>query len=151
MARYEEILFEDLGISKAYLDDPAHQEVIRTRFLGAAEAMRGRLGEIVGINACIHVASSIVLMSSDPDRLAKTLKDIKTEFEGIDRDIDPTVVLTAATLNYLLVDLIRHEKSRRARRRKDLEHVFRRFQDMRWMIGERGMEKLEIGRRDRKQ
>ena len=144
--RYEHLLFTDLGIDKNYLNNPEHQKVIRTRFLNAAAAMRRRLGEIVGINACIHVASSIVLMSSDPDKLAQMLKDIPKGFPGI----DPTIVLTAATLYYLLVDLIVQEAKDglRKKQKKDLEHVFKRFQDMRWMIGETAMNKLEIVRRD---
>lgn len=137
--RYEKILFDDLGIPADYFDDEAHQKVIRNSLLGAADAMIGRLGDVVGINACVHVASSIVLMGSDPQKLAAALKEIEDDFP----EIDPTIVVTAASLYYLLRDQIARKGLGQAKKKK-LRYVRQRFQDMQWMIGPDRMRQLSI-------
>ena len=136
---YEKLLFEDLGIPAGYFAVKAHQETILSRLLGAADAMAGRLGEMVGINTCLHVASSIVLLGSDAGKLERTLEELGDKFPGI----DPTVILTAASLYYLLRDQIAREGLGQAERNK-LQYVRQRFQDMHWKIGRECMRQLSI-------
>ena len=115
------------------------QRDVVVELLGAADAMIGRLGDVVGINACFHVASSIVLMGSDAKKLDRTLKEIEDDFE----EIDPTIVITAASLYYLLRDQIARKGLGQAEKKK-LRYVRQRFQDMQWMIGRERMRQLSI-------
>lgn len=67
----------------------------------AANAMKGRLGDMTGINICIHVASSFVMLGSDTDVYHRAIQTIREKFKGV----DPTIIVTAAALYYILKEI----------------------------------------------
>ena len=76
---------------------------------------------------------------SGAKKLDRTLKEIEDDFE----EIDPTIVITAASLYYLLRDQIARKGLGQAEKKK-LRYVRQRFQDMQWKIGRERMQQLAI-------
>jgi len=72
------------------------------RLINAANAMQGRVGDFTGINICIHVASSFVLLGSDDD----VYHHVADMVEGKFTDVDPSVIITNAALYYILQKMI---------------------------------------------
>jgi len=141
-ALYEQILFEKLKIpaDKAY-HDPEQIKAIREKLVraaeGIAEGMQSGLTEFVGINVCVHIASSAVLLGSDHARLTSTLSELQSRFRGI----DPTTVVTAASLYYIFRSLLTL-KDLTDKERKSLEYLRNRFAEMGWLVGTPRMAEL---------
>ncbi len=137
---HKEIVENWLGITIDFLDK--HEETLYQRLLASYDTMvkeetgvfRSRI--IFGINQCVHLATSVVLLGSEPERLRKSMKNAKNRFSHA----DPSAVLTIATLYYLLTvyldwDLI-----------YEIKHICRNFDSVNWMIGEETMNALGIER-----
>jgi hypothetical protein len=134
---YEEILFEQLQIPREAYEDDSHVEVIRDRLLSAADAMRGELNEFTGINACIHVASSTILLESDKMELRQTLFQLADQFRGI----DPTTIVTAASL-YHMIKILESREDLQASDKKKIQHLRKRFGEIAWLVGAKRAKKL---------
>ncbi|WP_339133997.1 MAG: hypothetical protein WGN25_14225 [Candidatus Electrothrix sp. GW3-4] len=87
----------------------------------AANAMKGRLGDMTGINICIHVASSFVMLGAHIEQYHKVVKDIKEQFKGV----DPTVIITSAALYYLFkkIEHVIKEEDAEELKSRYLDHV----------------------------
>ena len=127
---YEHILFEELGISRRFFKSKNRLKVIRKKLAAAASAMRGELGEQYGMNTCLHTASAAVFEGRNQDRFTRTLSQVEERFPGI----DPQMVVTAASLYYLIKsvgarnDLSRDEDA-------SVRHLRRRFKEICWFVG----------------
>jgi hypothetical protein len=136
---YEQILFDKLGIPRNYFENEEHLKGVREKLANAAQGMREGLTEFVGLNVCIHVASSFVLLESSRAKLTTTLDEIAELFP----DIDPTTVVTAASLYYIL----KHLESRgelKPSEKKDIQYMHKRFMDISWLIGTERMKRLGL-------
>jgi hypothetical protein len=162
---YQQIVEDELGISQEFFKENAGP--IRSRLRRASKVLtalspgpvqgarhsrpgpRGitlALGDIqdVGdqgiidnvINICVHVASSVVLLESTTQTLRRALRFVE---EAVQTEADPSTVLTACTLYYLIHDAPQPEPVP-----KELEAVHRCFDNMEWLIGTRAMGQLGI-------
>lgn len=91
------------------------------RINNAANAMKGKLGDMTGINICIHVASSFVMLGTDIETYHQVTEEIQSKFEGI----DPTIVITSASLFYILkrIESIINNSNREDLKARYLNHV----------------------------
>lgn len=96
---YSKLIEEKLEIAPEpiFRDDVKLFDIFE-KINNAANAMKGRLGDMTGINICIHVASSFVMLGANIEQYHKVLNDIKEKFKGV----DPTVIITSAALYYIL-------------------------------------------------
>lgn len=96
---YSKLIEEELQITaESIFSDDAKLFDIFEKINNAANAMKGRLGDMTGINICIHVASSFVMLGAHIEQYHKVVKSIKDKFKGV----DPTVIITSAALYYIL-------------------------------------------------
>jgi len=136
---YEEVLFERLRIPRGIYEDEEHLKAIHEKLITAAGAMRAGLTEFVSLNVCIHIASSAVLLGSKPIQLKSTLDELGNDFPRI----DPTTVVTAASL-YYMIKTLRSQDDLAESERTSLEYLRKRFEEIGWLVGAERMRKLEF-------
>ena len=102
---------------------------------------------IFGINQCIHLATSIVLLGVKENEL----KDIRLAISNEKKytNTDATTIITIATLFYLLNDyagnLIEEWKENKIKDgQKILKFIRERLDNVNWMIGYENMKTLGI-------
>lgn len=136
---YTEILFDMLRIASGFFEADDNLAAFRDKLSRAAEAMRGSLTEFVGINICLHLGSSAVLIASQDEELKKTLRWIEASMPGI----DATTVVTIAALYHILMKL--HERNDLPdAEKRNLEYLCTRFRDINWLLGLDRMRQLGI-------
>jgi hypothetical protein len=136
----------------------SYDKTISSRLHSAYESMKEAGNDffsqcdIFGMNRCVHLASSIVLLCADSEILATLVREIKDEvddnpnvklFEGP----DPTTVITIATLFYILkVYTIGRKLNDGEEMVPDLEReeICKRFNNVNWMIGPKAVRILGI-------
>lgn len=86
--------------------------------------------DIYGINQCMHLASSFVLLGSKSETLKEVIHKVRTECSNINCEVDPTTIISVAALYYLLStdDESEHEKGIRV--------LKERFEKIGWMVGQ---------------
>ena len=136
---YKHILFERLEIKPEFFVDEDNLSAFRDKLSRAADAMRGSLTEFVGINICLHLGSSAVLLGSKDEDLKKTLRWIEGNIPGI----DATTVVTVAALYYILKQL-REWDNLPDGEHENLEYLCTRFRDINWLLGVERMRQLGI-------
>lgn len=145
MRNYQHIV-STLGVTTQFLE--AHWQTIFDRLQSASNSMTHQTKEskdcfsqqaIFGINQCIHLASSIVLLGTEKDKLATLIDSIRQE----SYTNDPTTILTVSTLYYLLADYILEEKIDDTSA-DTFKVICTRFSEVNWMVGESDMGKLDI-------
>jgi hypothetical protein len=148
---YLKLLFDELGLEGRFVRK--EHETIQKRLLAAADEMqKGETvdsqgspketesflrSDIFGINQCLHLASSVLLVGTEPQKLYATRDNVHSQFVGK----DPATVLTVATLYHL----IKSEMAGQAvdsELRKKLVYIHKRFDELNWMIGSDDMTKL---------
>lgn len=97
---YEHILFELLSIPKTFLSSQNKEDAIRKRLLKAHELMSSGMPDAIAIAACLHVASSVVLLESTPKKVDDTLENIQKDRRF--NEVEPTTILASAALYFLL-------------------------------------------------
>jgi len=155
---YEDLVLRQLRISEEFLRD--YDATIRDRLLGAAvELTRGREGlahpgrggerdtsfihsDLLGINRALHLANSVLLLGTSPENLRTTLFELSRE--ATFAKLDPTTVLTAAVLYHLLHRLRQSLAAGDPSVDQKLRSIQQRFDQLHWMIEERGMRALEM-------
>lgn len=167
MPKYKDIVEKELEIKDDFLLEEERGETIHTRLKSAYGVMKNDQldsfsnRDIFAINQCVHLATSIVLLGSDADRLENTMHKTKTEFPNS----DPNSVITIATLYYLLTNYMgrQNEKIEEIRAKftqapqvpevpKEeppqwqtiVQYIRERFDAVNWMIGQEGMKTLGI-------
>ena len=99
----ESLIFHDLIENKLSIDATSFEDFERfealERLINAANAMQGKVGDFTGINICIHVASSFVLLGCKDSNKYHAMEDLlKAKF----KEVDPSVILASAALYYIL-------------------------------------------------
>jgi hypothetical protein len=133
---YEQILFQHLKVPREFLRE--HAQVIRDKLRCAAGDLTRENGDLFAINQCLHLASSVVLRNAD--HLGETLAAVR-EHAGL-KELDPTTVVTVATLCYLLQAEIYAAPPPEDRER--LQRLWRRFDAINWLVGTDAMRVLGI-------
>jgi hypothetical protein len=103
-----------------------HEDTIRKRLLSAGKAIekgkrRGQHIEkgarffldpidVSAINQCLHLASTVLLLGANSNRLRNVVNRIQAETDF--RDLDPTTVVTSVVLYKLLLGNIDKQKSK---------------------------------------
>jgi hypothetical protein len=150
---YNEIVRDCLHITDKFFQD--HRTTIANRLAGAHDEMvKGEAtasapgtapkillqDTIYGINQCIHLASSLAVLGG-AGHLEDAVKNVRADKSF--GQLDPTTVLTIATLYYLLHDLgpkaLPTSKSPNV-----VLDIRRRFDMVNWMIGPEAMKALGI-------
>ncbi len=136
---YAEIV-EKLQLPK-FIGEDEHYKAILQRLdsAGIVFSRRGRKREktidymkrsdIFAVNNCLHMAASIVILGSNPQILAGVLQDVKKTYPSM----DPTTIITISALYYSVAKL----KNSAQDSQKKLEAVHRRFDEMKWFVGDR--------------
>jgi len=150
---YRTLLFDELGLEGNFVRQ--EQDTIRKRLMAAAEEMKNSetvepessgketesilRSEIFGINQCLHLASSVLLVGTGPEKLYATRDKIRSsgKFPGK----DPATVLTSAML-YHLVDSEMKGQVVDSEPWKMLAYIHKRFDELSWMVGSDGMNAL---------
>ncbi len=154
---YKRFVEDQLQISKEFLQN--HRDTIMARLLSAHSEMAkldspGKSGDgeprlmlqdaIYGINHCIHLASSLAVLGSSGH--TRRAVDAVHRTQKLSH-LDPTTVLTIATLYYLLHDFLLQPPvtgNLSAEDRRAIQDICHRFETVNWMIGERAMDALGI-------
>ena len=131
----EQIIYQDmvetkLRIPKEFLTE--YRDLIRQKLTDAA-AVAGEEGGVLTVNRCLHLASSVVLRNGT--HLDEVLGQIRTT-EGFET-IDPTTVVTVATLYYLL-----NAEPEDAAQGETLGKLREQFGKLNWLIGTDAMQRL---------
>lgn len=105
---------------------------------------------LFAVNQCVHLASSIVLLGTEESRLNTTTAALGRHSPTNPADVaalrgvDPTTVLTMATLYYLLWDWPEDPESKLKRDDEELRLIRLRLDNVNWLIGRAWMAELEI-------
>jgi hypothetical protein len=105
---------------------------------------------LFAVNQCVHLASSIVLLGTQETRLNTTTEKLGSHVPSNPSDVsslkgvDPTTVLTMATLHYLLWDWPEDPESKLTRDDVSLRTIRVRLDDVNWLIGRAWMKELGI-------
>ncbi len=132
---YEKLLFETLDL-KPYIE--RYKANIFVMLIQATERAVRCGEELIGFQNCFHVASSAVINGSK--NLNQTLQRLRNDLDY--RGADPSTILTMAALYYLLLRVTDHTINPKEQAR--IRYVWRRFEDMNWMVGPRIMKILGI-------
>jgi hypothetical protein len=140
---YESILLDRLHVDQSFIE--AHAARIKSRFLDAADILARRNADMVpddvfAINQCLHVASTVVLLGSNIENINSTAQLLK-ENESY-ADIDPTSVVSAAALFYLLK--MHEQNAADDDERRKIQLIKARFDKINWMLTPRAMAALGI-------
>jgi hypothetical protein len=149
-------LITDLGITDQSLD--SNVDDIVERLTTAAACARPAsirplgLNKMYGINQCLHLASSLVLLESHPEKLKAWLKgieDMQKKGEGFRPTTDATTYLSIGMLYYLLAEYLpannaNIKASSRTIDEARLEDVRTMMESVNWLVGEDDMKKLGI-------
>lgn len=158
-AEYKNLVEKDLAIKPKFFDDhwktirdrllQAHAEMVKVDHPSATDDGTPKLmlqDAIYGINHCIHLASSLALLGS-----VNHIRDGIAAVHRIPklRNVDPTTILTIATLHYLLNDFLlkpnpKPEHVLKEHERRAIEDIYARFRTVNWMIGTDAMSALGI-------
>ncbi len=142
VAPYEEILFDDLKLSRDFLSEQEHAKLVHDKLLCAADDLGRENGDMFAINQCLHLASTVVLRHAS--RLRPTLGKLRELLPEPDRQ-DPTTALTVATLYYLLrTELKRVSEQADPSDNEKLELLHKRLDRINWLVGRGIMEQLGI-------
>lgn len=138
MPEYETILFDIMEMDRNFF--AKNRDTVRERLQSASKELISTRGDIFGINQCLHIASSTLLLGVSRDNLNKGLEEIKHYPDLADKD--PTMIATIAMLYYIIKteeqsDLSKEEKVK-------LERIHKRFDEINWFIGPIGMKSLQI-------
>jgi hypothetical protein len=145
-----------LQIDKAFLE--GHAKTIREKLISAGKVMmQGTQGlesltdkaslldrfDMFGINQCLHLASTVLLLGSSSDNLQRTITMIQQsrDFSGQ----DPTTVVISAVLYYLLLKA-EEDPEIETEDKEKIRHIHQRFDELNWMINPRGVQTLGIAR-----
>jgi hypothetical protein len=135
---YQEILFDELKLDNGASGD--HAKALRNRLVKVGEHMQEPINDFFGINQCLHIASSLVLLESNAERVMQTLPSIAQKYPEL-AGKDPSTVVTIAALYHLIKTA---ENNLKKSDKATIEYIHRRFDQMNWMIGEDGMRVLGI-------
>lgn len=135
-----------LKINPAFLKK--HESIIRERFEAASAEIQMGLeskmenADITGINKCLQLASTILLLGTQSDNISKELAEVATENSnaGIN-DIDPSTLLTIAVLYYLIEQ---KETEYSGAANIPVKAIRERFSKIRWLVGDFWILKLKI-------
>ena len=138
---YKEIVEDILEIGDEFFEQ--HESTIKKRFIlaGSSETNQSYFdsSDIFGLNQCIHLANSIVLLGSKGQNSIKNASELIRTSTHREKGPDITTVLTIATLYYLILRM--EEKMDE----KDLLKKIRsRFDETNWLIGPDLMKYLGI-------
>jgi hypothetical protein len=162
-----------------------HRETIEKRLLSAGKSMlrsRDRTRpedggaklflhpiDMSAINQCIHLASTVLLLGTDSDRLKHVVNQIRNErsFDGI----DPTTIVTVVVLFNLIKEALANVELRIAKIKKEtdqlsddpektialekervragretdrLKQILSRFADLNWMVNSKAASVLGL-------
>lgn len=139
--RYRDLVESRLRISRDFLEE--YRETILDRLDSAYKVMTSEEKtavnrDLFGINQCVHLASSIVLLASTSEALSQTVDDLKVELS----ESDATTVLTIATLYYLLADYVPQRFAQQ--RPESIGYIRKRLDAVNWMVGQPVMDVLAI-------
>jgi hypothetical protein len=129
-----------------------HEKIIDDRFESAGtEILKGlesRLenADISGINKCLQLASTILLLGTESDVINKELESVFKQNEKLKiEDIDPSTILTVAVLYYLVkLKEEEYEKKNDKEKQKAIKAIHARFTKIKWLVGGVWMKKLKI-------
>jgi hypothetical protein len=155
---YIEIL-NNLEISSTFLKQ--NEWIILDKLLSGGEAIvRGALyrdgypakpgglerSDISGINQCLSLASSVLLLGSSSENLQKTLSLIQQNpnFSGQ----DPTTVVISIVLYYLLIK-VEQDPQVSSEDKGKIRHIRQRFDELNWMISPEAVLNLNIRKAER--
>lgn len=125
-ALYERVL-DGLRIPEKFLQ--AHEKEISRWLQEAALAMGRKDEEHLGINRCLHLASSVILRN--PEHLNETLTALHSQ-ESLENQ-DPTIMLTMAMLYNLLKGEIQRQTDET--QKQNIERIRQRLNELNWLMG----------------
>lgn len=129
-----------------------HKKIIDDRFKSAGDeilkGLESRLenADISGINKCLQLASTILLLGTESDVINKELESVsKQNLELEIEDIDPSTILTVAVLYYLVKYKEKEYKENNdEKKQKAIKAIHARFTKIKWLVGGVWMKKLKI-------
>lgn len=86
--------------------------------------------DIYGINQCMHLASSFVLLGSESEILSHVIHKVRAECNERNLEIDPTTIISVAALYYLLTT------DKEPDHEKGIKVLKERFEQIDWMVGQ---------------
>jgi len=159
-------IIERLKINEKFLEE--HKDIIKQRCEAAGtEILMGlksnlENADITGINKCLQLASTILLLGTQSDNITEELNCVARENtnERIN-DIDPSTILTIAVLYHLInlkeKELIQIRKRTGGSEEKNIcedesslikidtiNAIRERFSKIKWLVGTNWMKKLGI-------
>ena len=137
---YEKIVEDELNIPDEFLKN--HEATIKKRFIvaGGSETSQSYFDspDLFGLNQCIHLANSIVLLGSKGEKSIKSASNvIKNNIDNKCHDITP--ILTIATLYYII-----RRMEAKMEEKEVLRKIRSRFDKANWLIGTDLMQFLGI-------
>jgi hypothetical protein len=158
MKRYRNIVERGLIISDDFFR--TYQNTIAKRLCSAAEQISGegdfvKSADLFGVNQCVHLATSIVLLGSHKDNVSALKEQLVSDnnYGGI----DPTTVMTISTLLYVidwvkenieklsLTDEVTNDEEviRKEVIEDSVAKIETRFNKVNWLIGQEPLERLQ--------
>jgi hypothetical protein len=142
-------LLERLGIQDPALDH--HRSEIVARLDTAAQSLTRRTGQALtqnkfyGINQCLHLAGSLVLLESNAQALRGVLEELAAEPKSREGKQNPqsdaTTFLSVAMLCYLLATYLpRHDALKESSSRQ----IWTALRSVNWIVGPEDMALLQI-------
>ena len=148
LLQYNEIVNTELNIHNPFLE--CHKDNIWKRVENAYNSIENKDTEdcfsnrdVFGLNQCIHLATSVVLLGTAKSKLPKA----RTKIAGQYKNNDPSTILTIAMLFYLLENYLPIAELPEVKdgcKDKIIKDIRRRFDAVNWMVGTSVMKDLGI-------
>lgn len=142
-------ILQRLGIQDSALEH--HLPEIVARLDTAAQSLTRRTGHALsqhkfyGINQCLHLAGSLVLLESNAQALRALLEELATEPKDHGAKLAPqsdaTTFLSVAMLCYILVTFLPKHGGLDD---SHAQHIWRALHSVNWIVGTPDMKLLEI-------